>query len=415
VERPDGSTLSTDDRTLYVVRSERYRFFHIPKPAAGVWRVRAQHFAPLQDAIAAIQNYDLRLDLAADDQATVGSPLEIRVALVAGEGGGMPDIGFLARHKFSARAKIDGAFQELSLTAAPDGAKLGKLVPAKPGTIELFARVEPGPEGSLTRTSAPLTVTVVPPLQLVFPGPIDLGELKPGAKTVAQLDLSKSAFMGEVKLEVDAEDLWLPLSTSALPVKPKKLELSAKKGVFEVSFEVPSGAAPGRISGMLKLIPSSKPYIGREGAHVPVQATIIPLTFWEQHGNKVVSGLMLAFLAFFFAGFKTPARFPKKIRVWYQDKPNGDEGDFGLWMRAKPGFYKSAIFRIGGGGPIRRSSPLLCEIAATGDGIRVRPAKGSVIKSGGDEHTREFRPEYKARYEVGDGLTFWIGKEEEED
>ncbi|HEY3448140.1 MAG TPA: vWA domain-containing protein [Myxococcales bacterium] len=406
IERPDGSALPADDRALYVVRSERYRFFHIPKPTPGAWRIKPSKRL-LPAAIAAIQNYDLHLELKAEDHATVGSPLEIHVALMAGEGGGMPEAAFLARHQFSARAKIDGAFQDIELRDAPDGGKFAKFVPAKAGSLELSARVAPGPEGALTRTAGPKTVTVVPPLKLVS-APIALGELKPGARVDAKLDLSKSDFLGEVRLELATE-------STELAVKPRKLDLRIDQNHFDLTFEAPADAKPGPVSGALVLTPKSKPYVGREGGKVPVQAVILELTFWEKHGGKVVAGSLLFLLAFVVAGFKTPARFPKKLRVWYQDKPNGDDGDFGLWMRAKPGFYKPGTFRIGGGGPIRRSAPLLAEIVATKDGVRVRPAKGKALKCGGEELSREFRPEYKAKYEADEGLVFWIGKEEEEE
>ncbi|MGC4117065.1 MAG: hypothetical protein QM765_21390 [Myxococcales bacterium] len=199
-----------------------------------------------------------------------------------------------------------------------------------------------------------------------------------------------------------------------LGVKPHKLELRLDRKDFELTFEVPSDAKPGAVSGALAVTPKSKPYVGREGAKVPVQAVILELTFWEKHGSKVVASSLLFLLAFVIAGFKTPARFPKKLRVWYQDKPNGDDGDFGLWLRGKPGFYKPGLFRIGGGGPVRRTSPLYCEIVATKDGVVVRPAKGRTLKCDGEELSRQFRPEYMAKYEADEGLVFWIGKEEEE-
>lgn len=406
VERPDGSQLPTDDRALYVVRSERYRFFHVPKPAPGAWKVKPGKKL-LPAAISAIQNFDLHLELKAEDHATVGSPLDVHVALVAGEGGGMPEAGFLARHKFSLRAKVDGAFQEIALADAPDGGKSAKFVPAKAGTVELSARVEPGPDGCLTRHAGPKSVAVVPPLKIVS-APVPLGELKPGARAEAKLDLSKSEFLGEVRLEVGVEG-------ADLAVKPRKLDLRVDQNHFDLSFDAPGDAKPGPVSGSLVLTPKSKPYVGREGAKIPVQATILELTFWEKHGTKVVLGSLLALLAFVVAGFKTPARFPKKLRVFYQDKPNSDDGDFGLWLRGKPGFYKPGTFRIGGGGPVRRASPLICEIVATKDGVVVRPASGKTLKKDGEELGRAFRPEYKAKYEAEDGLVFWIGKEEEEE
>ena len=125
-------------------------------------------------------------------------------------------------------------------------------------------------------------------------------------------------------------------------------------------------------------------------------------------------GALVALLSFVFAGFKTPARFPPRLRVYYQDKPNQDEGDFGLWMRAKPGFFRPATFKIGGGGPIRRTSPLLCAIVATPNGVVVRPAEGRSLKADGGALPEQFQPAHGVKYAADDGLVFWIGREEEE-
>jgi hypothetical protein len=406
LSRPDGSALPTDDKGLYVVRAERYRFFHIPKPATGKWTLKPSRKLPA-GAIAAIQNYDLHLKLEVPESGTVGQPMPIKALLAAGEGGALPEPSFLARHKFYARLKVDGALKEIVLTESADGARVGQFTPEKAGSLEVSARVEPGPDGALTRVTTPVTVQVVPPLKIAWAAPFKLGELKPGAKIEKHLDLTGSEFMGEVRLDVSTEGM-------KLEARPTKLILKVDEKRFDVSFEVPSDAAPGPVAGALVLTPATKPYLGRAGARVPVEATILPLSFWEKHGGKVIFATLLLILVVAVVGFKTPARFPKKLRVWYQDKPNQDDGDFGLWLRGKPGFFKPATLKVGGGGPIRRSSPLYCEIVAAKDGVLVRPAKGRSLKAGGDTFSAEFRPTQGVKYEVDEGLIIWIGKEEEE-
>ena len=113
--RPDGSFVSTDERGLYFVHSERYRFFHLPRPVPGTWRIRPSRMLPA-GAVAAIQNYDLHLRLEAPEHVTVGQPIDVKVVLAAGEGS-MPEKSFLARHEFLAQARVRGAFRMIELRA----------------------------------------------------------------------------------------------------------------------------------------------------------------------------------------------------------------------------------------------------------------------------------------------------------
>jgi hypothetical protein len=380
----------------------------VPKPVVGAWSLACPKKLPA-GAVTAIQNFDLSLQLTAPEHATAGTPFEVRVQLAAGEGGGSPEESFVSRHRFVVHATIDGKLTELPVSVGPEGVRVAQVLAEKPGTVELAARVEPGPDGALTRVAKPLKVTVVPPLVLAARESFSLGEVKPGTKHTRSLDLSGSQFLGDVRLQVRGEGM-------PLEVKPSKVDLKVDERRFEFTFSVPDGMAAGPVSGEVRLTPASKPYEGREGLAVKVAAVVVPLTFWEAHGTKVILGALVLLVIFVVLGFKTPARFPKKIRVFYEDKPNSDDGDFGLWLRAKPGFYRPATFRIGGGGPIRRSSALLCEIVATRDGILLRPARGKPLRSAdGEERIAPFRPEFGEKYVADEGLKFWIGKEAEDE
>jgi Mg-chelatase subunit ChlD len=405
--QPDGTRLSFDSPALYYVRAERYRFFHVPKPASGLWTVKPSKRLA-DSAISAIQNYDLRLRLDAPQQVAVGQPIEVRAFLAAGEGGGMPEESFLARHRFVVEAKGEGFERRVELAAGEGGARVGRIATQKPGSVVLRARVEPGPAGALTRVAAPVTVLAVPPLKLVAPGPLQVGEVKPGTSVQALLDLRPSEFLGDVELKLQAEGL-------PFEVEPRKLKLTLEQKRFDLEIEVPEDAAPGKTKGALMLVPLTAPYENREGGRIEVEATILPLTFWEKHGGKTTFGLAVLLIGFVVAGFKLPSRFPRKLRVFYVDKPNDDEGDYGLALRAKPGFYRPASLRIGGGGPIRRSAPLLCEIVARDGGVEMRPARGRSATAGEVIHTRPFTPVYGTKYELDEGLVIWIGKEDEDE
>jgi hypothetical protein len=399
VSRPDGSTLAMDAPGLYYVRAERYRFFHLKKPEPGIWTIRPSKKLP-DSAVAAIQSFDLKLRVEAPAQVEVGHPIELSVALAAGEGGGMPEESFLARHRFIVEAKAGGATRTVELAAAAGGARTGKIATLAPGPVELLARVEPGPDGPLTRVAAPVTVLAVPPLKLLG-APIHVGELKPGTKARKTLDLGASELLGKVALELKPEKL-------PFEIDPGKVELTEKDKTFQLVLELPEDAEAGPVKGAIALVPRTAPYEGRANGRVEVLATVVPLTFWEKHGGKTTAGLVLLLLGIVFAGIKTPARFQKKLRVYYQDKPNDDDGGDYLLERYGSGFFKPASFRIGGGGPIRRTGSLVCTLVARDGGIEIRPAPGRTLKTDEDERSGPFRASYGTRYEIEKGFVFWI-------
>lgn len=406
VLRPGGERLP-EDPGLHQVRAERYRFFRVPKPAAGSWQVRpGQRLAP--GALVAIQNYDLNLKLTAPARVESGRPIELVVFLAAGEGQGLPDPAFLARHRFLVEARSGTGVRSVELAAAPDGSRVGRVATSEPGTVELRARVEPGPGGSLTRTASPVRVVVVPPLRLAFAAPIDLGEIKPGASARGTLDLSASEVLGEVVLQ---------LASPGLPfaVSPAALKLTEKSRRFELDFALPKSASAGPVSGALALAPDSDPYRGRRGAEVPVTAVVVPLTFWEAHGTKTLVGSGALLLLVAFLGFRLPGRFPARLRLFYRDEPERDEGDYGLAARAAPGFFRSARLKVGGGGLIRRSSPPICEVVASGGSLEIRPARGRVLLDGETTHATTFRPALGTRYRTEDGLVLWVAGPEDDD
>lgn len=283
--RPGGEGVRPEEHGVRLVRAERYRLFHVPHPAPGTWSIKsAKRLAP--GIATAIQGFDLQLELEVPETATAGQPFEVRATLAAGEAGGMPEESFLARHRFVVQARAGETTREIPMRAAPDGARVGEVVVEKPGSVEIWGRVEPGPEGSLTRIAPNVKIPVLPPLKIAAASALRLGEVKPGAKIELPLDLSSSQVQGEVGLEVMPEGM-------RIAVLPKKIVLKPNAKRFELTFEVPADARPGAVSAAVLLTPVTRPYAGRQGTRIPVEAVIVPLSFLQKHGGKVLLAVLV--------------------------------------------------------------------------------------------------------------------------
>jgi Mg-chelatase subunit ChlD len=285
LRRPGGEEVRPEEHGVRLVRAERYRLFHVPHPAAGTWSLKSvKRLAP--GIATAIQGIDLQLKLEVPETATAGQPFEVRETLAAGEAGGMPEESFLARHRFVVQARADEATREIPMRAAADGARVGEVLVEKPGSVEIWGRVEPGPDGALTRIAPNVTIPVLPPLRIAAASALSLGEVKPGAKIELPLDLSSSQVHGEVGLQVMPEGM-------RIAVLPKRIVLKPDAKRFDLTFEVPSDAQPGTVSAAVLLTPMTRPYAGRRGTRIPVEAVIVPLSFFQKHGGKVLVAVLL--------------------------------------------------------------------------------------------------------------------------
>ncbi len=146
--------------------------------------------------------------------------------------------------------------------------------------------MEPGPDGALTRIAPNVTIPVLPPLRIAAASALRLGEVKPGAKIELPLDLSSSQVHGEVGLQVMPEGM-------RIAVLPKKIVLKPDAKRFDLTFEVPSDAQPGTVSAAVLLTPMTRPYARRQGTRIPVEAVIVPLSFFQNHGGKVLVAVLV--------------------------------------------------------------------------------------------------------------------------
>lgn len=292
LRRPGGAEVKPQEHGVRLVRGERYRLFHVPRPASGAWSLQsAKRLAP--GAAAVIQSFDLQLKLSVPETATAGQPFEIREALAAGAEGGMPEESFLARHRFVALARAGEITREIPMRAAPDGARVGQVLVEKPGSVEIWGRVEPGPDGALTRIAPNEKIPVLPPLTIAGT-PFNLGELRAGATIEQQLDLSKSELTGEVTLEVMPEGV-------RVDIQPKRIVLKAGSKPFDLTFRVPVDARPGPMSGAVRLTPVTRPYSGsKQAARIPIEGLIVAPSFFAKHGGKVAIAALLGVAAFLF-------------------------------------------------------------------------------------------------------------------
>lgn len=403
---PDGAEVATDNLRdeIYFVRTDRYRFYKLTAPAPGSYRVETGKRLPPW-SIAAIQGFDLSLSIGGPARATMGQPVELALKLIAGKSGS-PAAGFIDRHRFVVEAEGPRR-HALDLSRQPDGTRVARFVPEARGSYLVTARVEPGSSGVLTRQAAPFRLEVAAPLVL-RPAPISLGALKPGAQAAATLDLSGSELGEAVELELKAKQ---PERVALR--KPASIKLEPSRRTFELTVALAEETPAGELRTSLVLTPTSEHYRGRPGAEVELVATVLPLTFWERHGGKTSAGLALALLAFILLGFTVPAAFPPRLRVAFDDA--GEKDSHVLASRAPRGFWRSACYRIGRGGHLRRTSPALCELRATRDGLRLCPGPGKTIHGPDQEYTRPFRPEYEATYRVAEDLTIIITRQQPEE
>ena len=86
----------------------------------------------------------------------------------------------------------------------------------------------------------------------------------------------------------------------------------------------------------------------------------------------------------------------------------GDDTDLVVAKHARRGFFKPPTFRIGERGPIRSGQPLYCEVVASEEGLRLRPAPGRAINAGSKPLAAETAPSMGTKYRTDDGLTFWF-------
>jgi hypothetical protein len=410
---PGGHAVPIDNAKpdrYYFVGATEYHFYKIAKPAAGTWTLEVE--PGTQRGFASLQHFDLDLSVVdATDVIEMGQRAKLRVRL-ASSGGAVPPKDFLDRHKLIAVMEADKRETRTEMTRDGDGWRV-ELTIDKMGAFPFHFVLEPAADGVLWRESKVLaTVKVVPPMRL--------------AMTATAVAPIKQGTSGKVKLDFSASeigvDLELVLTSDGYAVAPATIAVPPRQ--HEITIDIPRDGA----SGAVKLTIAAKPKLaGFEDRVVtaPVTLDVVPLSFWERHGTKVMiasGGLLLLIVLI---GLLTPAKFPRRAMLHYLDMRDPDlerRSSYPLGTKAKRGFFRPARVNVGPSGPTKKGGTVMLT-AVAGNRVQATPLAGGAKVTrapGEDEVASDDRPAIPlkdgafamspgTRYEIeGSGLRFWF-------
>lgn len=413
---PGGHTIPIDNAKpdrYYFVGATEYRFYKVAKPTAGTWTLEVEP-GPAR-SFASLQHFDLDLAMVeATAVVEMGQQARLRARL-ASSGGAVPPKDFLDRHRLIAVMDAAGRETRIEMTRHDDGWQVGHAMD-KPGAFPFRLVLEPAADGVLWRESKVLaTVKVVPPMRIVMTATA-AGPIKQGATGSIKLDFTGSEIGIDLELAIAAGGYVLVPATLAL----------AREGArqHDIAITVPRDGA----SGSVRIPITAKPkQAGFEDRVVTAQLdlSVVPLSFWERHGRKVLvagGGLVLLLLII---GMFSPAKFPRRAMLYYIDVRDPDlerRSSYPLGAKAARGFFRPARVNVGPSGPVKKAGTVVIT-ALSGNRMEARPLAGSrrVLRAPGeDEAAGDERPVIPlkdgafamtsgARYEVeGSGLRFWF-------
>lgn len=428
---PDGAEVplhNRDPERAYFVGTTEYRFYKLARPRAGRWSLRmpGQALKSGSRRYAVLQHFDLELEYVAPPAAVErGRTVTLRARL-ASPGGTLPPGDFLDRHIMKAivapvgSGVLGGAANplhklasldrpgriELDMNRGEDGIFIATYTPAELGALDLGLRLEPRPDGVLSRTSGILaTLEVVPPLHLSARA-ISLGPVKQDSVAPAVLSLGGSEVGIALELAVTLGAGTSPgtgvsaggspdeLSSQPSSESPGGLSIdrasvtleagpdTASQRDFAIAFTIDRDAAPGPRQVLLRLVPTSPGGFDERAIAVPVTVDIVALTFWERYGTLVQYGVGGLLVLVVLLGVLTPARFKKRAILHYMDLRDPDlprRSSYPIGTRARRGFYKAARIAVGPSGPVKRGGIVELRAASGGATLATPLAAGATV------------------------------------
>lgn len=421
---PTGRAIEHGAGGVTIVESPAYRFFRVPKPAAGSWILSAGG-----GRYVALEELDLDFRFVdAPEIVEVGRSARVRLQLVT-SAGKAPERAFVDRHvvALTSAAAPSGCAEVLRrspgavpLARVADGTWEATVPATAAGELCVEARITPAQGGILSRVASSPPIRVVTPIHLVA-GVVDVGPVKQGTAAEARLSFAGSEIGEPLEVSID-----IIRKSPALSVSPEVIALSSD-GPLDVPITLTADrdAPPGAFERTLHIRPV-KP-TGREDRAIEttVRGEVIPLTFWERYGTWVKAGLGGVASFIVLLGFVMPARFRKGTMLHYVDARDPHlprEGSYPLAAKAKAKFFRGARALVGASGPVRMGGVVELR-AGPGGAIFARPlgeARAREVPKpdewgGFAGEPREvrldrgaFRASAGARYEIeGSGLTFW--------
>ena len=90
-----------------------------------------------------------------------------------------------------------------------------------------------------------------------------------------------------------------------------------------IEIAIPRDGASGTLSVPITATPKLKGFENR-AVTSPVQLTVVPLSFWERHGTKVLFGASGLVLLILLIGLLSPAKFPRRAMLHWLDVRDPD-------------------------------------------------------------------------------------------
>lgn len=284
---PDETPLA-DGPGAYAVRAEQYTVMHVDKPKGGEWTATSRSGLP-KDGVVGIIKFKFHLSLESPPAVVVGEKVKARALLTAGVGEGRdPGKVFLERHKFYLDLiQPDAGVSSTEMAATPDGWRSASFPTAEPGTLEVLARVEPGPQGALSRQTPARAVAVVPPFRGEL-APLEVGALKAGERVERVIEMAQVKAIEHLEVSVKPVINGAPLNVS-----PERLTFSAEAKTAKVTFTVWDEAPAGPFAGILALEAVTEPHTTAEPLRVPLKGSVLAPPLLEAHGGKLLGGALL--------------------------------------------------------------------------------------------------------------------------
>lgn len=377
-------------REAYFVGADGYRLYKVARPAVGTWTLTPTGAGA--GRWVALMGMELELRFVDPPEvAEIGKPAKVRVRL-ATPGGKVPAAAFLARHELTIRAAEApkdclavlalGKGVAVPVKPGADGVYEVTLPPSQRGELCFEARLQPGPDGVLSRLVQSPVVRVVPPLRLVG-APVAIGRVKQGERGRGTLSLEGSEIGEPIEAKVSlVYGDRVEKETFELDVDEVKLAPKGERA-FPVKLGVDRDAKPGHARLAIRVQPVKPRGWEERAIEVAVELDVEPLSFWERYGFWIEVGAgALSFLVLL-VGFVAPARFRKGTVLVYEDVRDRDlprEATYPLAARAKAGFYRGARQRVGPTGPVKTGG--VVELSpGGGGGLVARPlVSGKVLE-----------------------------------
>lgn len=357
-----------------------YTVLRLKKPKNGAWSFVVDGPSEVKGLL--IQNFGLNPVIVVGESTTPEAmslgTVPIGLALLDLQGKAITDLEFLK--KVTASVELVDPSQNakpLNLTLdAKTGRFLSDAQISAGGQWKVSGRARM--QSGLNKSTATVNIDAIEMVLALGAnqGPIDFGTVKAGGLSEPfNVDLSGSKLMKDVSAEFKVD-------LAQIQVRPADGQITVAAPKITGRFEVDESHLGGAVQGTLEII------AGGLKVSVPVKGHVVPLTFWEQWGQRIIellAGLLLLLLLIFVIhGFVSPHDFPPEARINWGNTLERLEKNRTVIREiagARRGFRRNARLRIGGPKSFLSSGAESAVIEAVGPNqMVITVAKGAELR-----------------------------------